>query len=176
MPEKTGRASNFGKVREGISGHRMEGWRSIRMLRKAGSFHATLKVLGDSIRVRTVLVNRGAGHTFPGGSPLRQLVVKIKGLDDSGRTLFEDDSLRYGVEFEIPEGDTLNVWEARSVVRDRRIQPGEKRVGMRRLPLLAGLQKVEVGLFYYPIPLEVIEARELEMEPVEIYHEVIELR
>jgi nitrate/TMAO reductase-like tetraheme cytochrome c subunit len=121
MPESTSRASNFGAVRNDISSHRFHGWRSMEMLRKACAFSASLSVSRDSVRIRTTVTNRGAGHKFPGGTPLRELVVRFIGLDGFGEEVFENTRLRYGVELEVPGTDSLNLWEARSIVKDERL-------------------------------------------------------
>ncbi len=176
MPETPGRASNFGNGRDTVPSHRFSGGGSVEMLRKACSFNASLSAGGDSVRIRTSLSNRGAGHKFPGGSPLREVVVKFTGLDPSGRELFEYDSLRYGVEFEAPEGDSLDIWAARSIISDTRIDPGEKRIDTTILPIVGSLDRIEVSLLLYPIPLKVVKRRGLEMKPPEIYRHVLKVR
>ena len=176
MPERTGKASNYGPVRVDCSDHRFSGWRSIELLRQACTFAADLTVTADSIWIRTTLKNHGAGHKFPGGVPIRELVVQILGRDSSGGTIFKDRSIRYGVELEMPEGDSLNVWEARSIIRDTRLDPGERRLGVAGFPLRQDLRKVEVSLLFYPIPLKLIEARKREYEPMVIDRKVLTVR
>jgi hypothetical protein len=178
MPESTAKASDFGSVRGDVSGHRFRGGGSLEMLRKAAGFEVELTALRDSIRVRTAVRNRGAGHMLPGGIPIRELVIRVIGRDASGKDLFEEAPIRYGVELEFPAidsttVDSLNVWDALAVREDTRIRPGEKRIGTLSLPRAAALDRLEMSLLYYPIPLSRVEARELEMEPIEIYRKVL---
>jgi nitrate/TMAO reductase-like tetraheme cytochrome c subunit len=176
MPVKTARASNYGPVRDDISDHRFTGWRSIGMLRSACSFKSRLSVSDKSVRITTEIRNKSAGHKFPGGSPLRELVVRFVGLNSTGRELFQNDELRYGVRLEVPEDDSLNIWEARSILEDTRILPRKKRIATTSLPLVEGLTEVEVSLLFYPIPLDMVKEKELEEEPTVIYQNVLKVR
>ncbi len=145
------------------------------MLRSACEFRSKLSVSGDSVSVTTEIQNKGAGHMFPGGPPLRELVVRFIGLGSSGRKLFVSNRLRYGVRLEVPEGDSLNMWEARSILEDTRIPPGGRRTATTKLPLVDGLKELEVSLIYYPVPLEMVKHKEPE-EPTVIYKNVLKVR
>lgn len=175
MPESTARASNYGKVRGDVSSHRFSGGHRAEMLQKACTFSATLTVSSDSVNVRTTISNNGSGHKLPGGSPLRELVVSIVGLDGDGRELFEDVGFRLGVEFEMADDDSVDIWNARSILKDDRIDPGGKRTGISKVPLLENLDRLEVTLLCYPIPLRMVEEKELETEPIEIHKKVLDV-
>jgi hypothetical protein len=176
MPESTTTASNFGPVRDDVSNHRFEGWRSTKMLQRACRFTASMTVSLDSIRIKTTVSNVGSGHKFPGGSPLRELVVRFNGVGVFGEEVFEDTQLRYGIDLEVPEDDSLNLWDARSILSDTRIEPGKRRIKTSSFPLYENLESIDVSLLYYPIPLKVVEERELEMEPVVIYHKLLKIQ
>ncbi len=176
MPESAKRASNFGEVRDDVSSHQFQGWRSKENLRKACDFKAALTVSRNFVRLSTTVTNRGAGHNFPGGTPLRELVIQVTGIDAAGRDLFEETPIRYGVGLEVAEGDSLNIWEARSVIRDTRIRPNETRNSAVSIPREENLDRIRVSLLYYPIPLNRVEERELEMEPLTIYERTLKVR
>ncbi len=107
---------------------------------------------------------------------MRELVVSFLGMDESGKEIFEDTQLRYGIDLEVPEGDSLNLWEARSILRDTRIDPGERRRDTSSFALTDNLDSIDVSLLYYPIPLKLVEKRELEMEPIVIYNKLLKIK
>ena len=176
MPESRGRASNFGEVRDDVSDHRFRGWRSEQDLREACEFKASLQVFRDFVQVQTVVTNRGAGHRFPGGTPLRELVIRVTGMDEAGGDLFEENPIRYGVDLEIAGEDSMNLWQARSVIRDDRLRPGERREGSVSIPRDENLHRIKVSLLYYPIPLHVVEEKGLDLEPLVIYERRLDVR
>ncbi len=176
MPESAIRASNFGEVRDDVSSHQFPGWRSEENLRRASNFTAALKASRNFVQLSTTVTNRGAGHTFPGGTPLRELVIRVTGIDESGRDLFEETPIRYGVDLEVAGEDSLNIWEARSILRDTRIPPDERRTSTVSIPREEKLDRIKVSLLYYPIPLRLVKERELEAEPLVIYERTLKVR
>jgi hypothetical protein len=41
--------------------------------------------------------------------------------------------------------------------------------------VIGSVEKIEVSLLYYPIPLKLVNQKELEMEPIEIYTRSIDV-
>ena len=84
----------------------------------------------DHVRVKVDLLNRLAGHYFPTGSPLRQLVLEVRADSYGGDQFHEERVLTRKVADQ--EGTVLNREHAvfvkgARVVSDTRLAPGEKR-------------------------------------------------
>lgn len=85
-----------------------------------------------NVRVR----NSGAGHYLPTGLSLfREMWLEVVVRDEQGKVLFQsgvvsadgkiaDDSVTFGVAFADAAGrETTSLWQAKSVLRDRRVPP-----------------------------------------------------
>ena len=78
--------------------HQMPGANDEQFLRNAISLEAAAEIDGSEIVVNTVVSNTGAGHHYPTGSPLRQVLLVVRATD--GR----------GGELALVDGDTLPAW------------------------------------------------------------------
>ena len=78
--------------------HQMPGATDEAFLREAIALDVSAEVDGRQIVVRTEVTNTGAGHHYPTGSPLRQVLLVVRATD--GR----------GVELPLVEGPVLPEW------------------------------------------------------------------
>ena len=67
--------------------HQMPGANDELFLRSAISLEATAEIEGAEIVVNTVVSNTGAGHHYPTGSPLRQVLLVVRAADGGGSEL-----------------------------------------------------------------------------------------
>jgi len=137
--------------------HQMPGSHSIDQLNKTigASLAATRE--GDQLRVAIEVVNKGAGHYVPTGSPLRQVALdlSVEGYDGSR---FHDERLyrrvvadQQGVELKQVH---LAMVKSAKTLSDTRLAPGEKRAEVFNVPLARGVQaQVKATFWYYYSPL-----------------------
>ncbi|MDQ6960238.1 MAG: hypothetical protein Q9M27_04345 [Mariprofundaceae bacterium] len=57
------------------------------MVRKAATLKASVKQTGDELLVNVDVTNSGAGHTFPGAATLRNVILVVDVMDDTGKRL-----------------------------------------------------------------------------------------
>lgn len=82
-PEKEG----VYRPAEQIHDHDMPGASDPEFLRSAVDLQATAETVDSTIRLNVDVTNRGAGHHLPTGSPLRQVILVVEPLSQSGETL-----------------------------------------------------------------------------------------
>lgn len=80
-------------------------------------------------KILVSITNSGAGHKLPGAAHgLRRLVLEVKGLDKSGKTVFEKTE-EMGITLLDGNGkETYFFWDAKSVARDSRIPTGTTKI------------------------------------------------
>ncbi len=91
----SGRADRFARSVEGgkkrdpatIFGHRMPGAGAVELLQNAVTMSATAEVHDDTIEVRVEILNDRTGHNVPSDSPLRQMILIVRGADSNGLAL-----------------------------------------------------------------------------------------
>lgn len=76
-----------GPKREGMRSHTFLGARDEGMRRKALSLDLKTKVEDGKLIVMTTVENVGAGHTVPGSSPIRNVILKIDVVGEDGKPL-----------------------------------------------------------------------------------------
>jgi len=76
-----------GPEREGMRHHTFLGARDAGMRAKALSLDLDAQVVDGKLVVSTVVENVGAGHTVPGSSPIRNVILKIDATDETGQPL-----------------------------------------------------------------------------------------
>lgn len=76
-----------GPEREGMRRHTFLGARDAGMRAKALSLDLDAQVVDGKLVVKTVVENVGAGHTVPGSSPIRNVILKIEATDANGNPL-----------------------------------------------------------------------------------------
>lgn len=78
--------------------HQMPGANDESFLREAITLDVSAEIDGSQIIVKTQVANIGAGHHYPTGSPLRQVILVVRAADGSG------------VELPLIEGSILPAW------------------------------------------------------------------
>ena len=144
--------------------HSMPGSHSLDQLTKV--LRADLSTVRDGARLKVIvdLTNQGAGHSFPTGSPLRQLVLEAR-ADVYGGGRFKEERVyarrvadRNGAAI---EREHFAFVKAAKVVSDTRLAAGEKRTETFEFPAPAGSPvQVKVTFWYYYSPLAKTESQQ----------------
>jgi len=146
--------SHLAPARGKINLHDISGWHSVEQVKKA----AKVRILqverkaGEAVEIQVEVANIGSGHSIPTGTPTRRLVLEVvlfvggrevtrftreyqkKLLDKEGRLIFED---------------YRAMLDARTVMQDNRLRPGEKRVErFEAVVLPKGPLRAEAALYY----------------------------
>jgi hypothetical protein len=95
---------------------------------------AAIEVSADKIRVAVTMVNHGAGHSVPTGSPERRLILRTLLVDGQG-TAHAEDARPYGRFLVDADGKPAPFFEASRVQRDNRLRAGEERIENLELPM-----------------------------------------
>lgn len=82
-PEKEGLYRELDQIHQ----HRMPGASDPLFLQSAIRLEADGAIAGDELTVDVDVTNTGAGHHFPTGSPLRQVLLIVRATDADGRAL-----------------------------------------------------------------------------------------
>lgn len=85
-----------GPVRSGSSIHRhfFHGGHNADMVKKAATLKAHAKRSGNELIVEADVTNSGAGHTFPAGATLRNVILLVDASTDDGKPLAHSGSKR----------------------------------------------------------------------------------
>lgn len=148
----------------GINLHQIPGSHSMQQLEKA--LHAQLSATheGGSLRIVVEVTNRGAGHSVPTGSPMRQLILQVHadpygGAPMSDRRVFRRtvaDAKGATIERE-PQAFIKGAKE----ISDTRIPPGVTRKETFTFQVPQGVRtQVEADFFYYYSPMATTEAQQ----------------
>jgi hypothetical protein len=141
----------------------MPGSHSLDQLNKAirAQLHTTRE--GGQLRVTVDVENQTAGHYFPTGSPLRQLVMELR-ADAAGGQHFTEQRI-YARTVADQHGTVLMrehfaFLRAAKLVSDTRLAPGEKRSETFLFPIPKGSQtQVKATFWYYYSPLAKTESQ-----------------
>jgi len=156
----------------GTGGHAFEGT-SPRLLARAASL--VLDEGKDSLKA--IVLNRGAGHGLPTGSPLRQIHLEVRFLDASGRVLATHRAVFSRVFADAEGRAPAPPWRAASVARDTRLGRGERRVFS--YPVPRGARRAEARLVFHRVPAKIVTrlglADELSVRPVTMARAVCSL-
>ena len=111
--------------------HEMPGGHSVVELNRALQAQVSAVRKGDTLDVTVTLVNRGAGHRLPTGSPLRSIVLVVYADGAVGQ---RQSAIRTYARVVVDDkgkelSDEATVWlKGGRVVKDDRLAPGERRV------------------------------------------------
>lgn len=149
---------------ETVNLHRMPGSHSIDQLTKA--VKATLNAVRreNTIVVTVKLVNSGAGHCVPTGSPLRQLILEVRADSYGGQHLREERV--YARTIADQNGDPvkhehLGFVKGAKELSDTRLLPGAAKTETFTFEIPKGSQtRVEADLYYYYSPTAATEGEE----------------
>jgi hypothetical protein len=149
---------------ETVNLHKMPGGHSLDQLTK--SVRATLTVArhGDKIEATVKLVNVGAGHCVPTGSPLRQLILEVRADSYGGQHLREERVYARTVADQNGEPishEHLGFVKAAKELSDTRLFPGAAKIETFIFEIPRGRQtRVEADLYYYYSPTAATEGEE----------------
>jgi hypothetical protein len=144
--------------------HQMPGSHSLPQLTRAVKAQLFARREGGGVQVRIDLINQLAGHSFPTGSPLRQLVLKVSADSYGGQKFHEERVLTRKVADQ--HGTVLGrehfvFLKASKVVSDTRLAPGEKRSETFSFPIPAGTRvQVNATLIYVYSPMARTQAQQ----------------
>jgi hypothetical protein len=132
--------------------HDMPGGHSVVELNRALHAQVTAVRRGNDVDVTVTVVNRGAGHRLPTGSPLRSVVLEV--AVDTGVGQRQTATRTYARVVVDEAGreltDESTVWvKGGRVVRDDRLAPGEQRVETFSFLMPSSLPARAVARFYY---------------------------
>jgi hypothetical protein len=148
----------------GINLHQIPGSHSMQQLEKA--LHAQLSATHEGGRLQVVVevANRGAGHSVPTGSPMRQLILELRADPYGGGHWSERRVFRRVVADQkgaVIELEPRAFLKGAKVVSDTRIAPGETRKETFTFQVPQGTRtQVEADFFYYYSPLAATEAQQ----------------
>jgi hypothetical protein len=135
-----------------VNVHEMPGGHSLQELNRALQAQITALRHGDTVEVTVQLLNRGAGHRLPTGSPLRAIVMVVEATGSIGQTQTATKTYaRVAVDESGKElTDEGTVWlRGGRVVSDDRIAPGEQRVEKFAFKLPRSTPAHAAARFYY---------------------------
>jgi hypothetical protein len=147
-----------------INLHQIPGSHSMQQLEKA--LHAELSTThqGGRLQIVVEVTNRGAGHSVPTGSPMRQLILELRadpygGAPMSDRRVFRRtvaDAKDAPIERE-PQAFLKGAKE----ISDSRIAPGETRKETFSFQVPQGTRtQVEANFIYYYSPMATTQAQQ----------------
>lgn len=149
---------------ETVNLHKMPGGHSLDQLTKAVKATLTVVRRGDAIEATVKLVNAGAGHCVPTGSPLRRLILEVRADSYGGQHLREERV--YGRTVVDQNGDPighehLGFVKAAKELSDTRLLPGATKIEAFKFEIPRGQQtRVEADLYYYYSPTAATEGEE----------------
>jgi hypothetical protein len=149
---------------ETVNLHKMPGGHSLDQLTKAVKATLTVTRRGDTVEATVKLVNAGAGHCVPTGSPLRQLILEVRADSYGGQHLREERV--YARTIADQNGDPtkhepLGFMKAAKELSDTRLLPGVARIETFKFEIPSGQQtRVEADLYYYYSPTAATEGEE----------------
>jgi cytochrome c551/c552 len=147
-----------------INLHQIPGSHSMQQLEKA--LHAQLSATHEGGRLQVVIevTNRGAGHSVPTGSPMRQLILEVRADPYGGAHLSERRVFRQTVADQkgaLIEREPQAFIKGAKIVSDTRIAAGETRKEVFTFQIPQGTRtQVEADLIYYYSPMATTEAQQ----------------
>jgi hypothetical protein len=146
-----------------INLHQMPGSHSLDQLNKAVKAHLSTMREGGQLRVTVEIANQTAGHYFPTGSPLRQLVMEVHADSDAGQHFTEQRVYARSVADDhgtVITHEHYAFLKAAKLVSDTRLAPGEKRSETFQFPIPKGAEtRVKATFWYYYSPLAKTESQ-----------------
>lgn len=143
------------------SGHGFNGAHNPEFLYKS----LTLKTSKTDSGIEVVIINDKAGHSYPTGSPLRQVILKVVARDEKGNIVFENwkenplEEDKQAVFMKIFEDEEkyapVPPWRAAGVKMDQRFKAGETRRLAYNMPETA--KEVTVKLLFRLAPLPILK-------------------
>ncbi len=143
--------------------HSMPGSHSLDQLTSVLRANLSTARDGDKLKVVIDLVNQGAGHSFPTGSPLRHLVLEVRADTYDGRHFKQERVYARKVADQhgtVIQREHFAFVKGAKVVSDTRLSAGERRTETFEFPVPAGNQvQVKATFWYYYSPLARTESQ-----------------
>ena len=146
----------------GINLHEMPGSRSLPQLTKAIKAQLSTVREGDELQVVVRVANHAAGHSFPTGSPMREMLLEVRA--DGGGQSFKGERV-YARRVADKSGTPVkfeHVAFLRGVkeLSDTRLAAGETRTEVFKFPLAKGPRtQVKATFWYYYSPMSRAESQ-----------------
>ena len=147
-----------------INLHQIPGSHSLEQLNKAVRAQISANHEGGTLKVFVEVQNRGAGHSVPTGSPLRQLILELRADSFDGRHYRQERTYRRAVADAsgkpVDREDLAFVKGAR-VLSDTRLTANETRREAFTFQVPPGTQtQLEANFYYYYSPTATTEAQQ----------------
>ena len=148
----------------GINLHQIPGSHSMQQLEKA--LHAQLSTTHEGGRLRIVVevTNRGAGHSVPTGSPMRQLILEVRADPYGGASMSDRRVFRRTVadaKGAVIVRESQGFIKGAKEISDTRIPPGATRKETFTFQVPQGTRsEVEANFIYYYSPMATTEAEQ----------------
>lgn len=169
MPQKQGEISSISKVARNIASHTFAGGYSAEFLKESLDLALFRSENGAENEIQVKITNSQSAHSYPTGSILRMVILKITAKDNNGQQLwtnFTEDPVAEdpkAVFMKILADENGNApvfpWKAKSVKRDSRLKPDEERVLTYEIP--EKTSKIEAVLLYRLAPPKIIKKFEI---------------
>jgi hypothetical protein len=147
-----------------INLHQMPGSHSLQQLTRAVKAQLFVRREGGNVQVRIDLINQLAGHYFPTGSPLRQLILKVSADSYGSQQFHQERVLARAVADKngtVLDREHLVFLTAAKVISDTRLAPGEKRTEAFSFPIPVGTRaQISASLTYIYSPMARIKAQQ----------------
>jgi len=144
--------------------HQMPGGHSLEQLNKAVRLRLETNRTDDRLTISVTVVNAGAGHYVPTGSPMRRMVLELRADAYRGEDLNETRAYDRVVADAVGEPVNFEHWafvRGTKVLSDTRLAPDEERTETFAMPVATGVPvQVIAELYYYYSPMAGSESQE----------------
>jgi Zn-finger protein len=144
--------------------HEIPGSHSIEQLNKAVKAQLSSAHEGGKLRVSVQVTNRGAGHSVPTGSPLRQLILELRADAYNGKHFREERIYRRVVADASGarlDREHLAFMNGARVLSDTRLAANETRTETFAFAVPQGVQtQLDASFYYYYSPMASTEAEQ----------------
>jgi len=144
--------------------HHMPGSHSLQQLTRAVKAQLFAWREGGAVQVKVDLINQLAGHSFPTGSPLRRLILKVSADPYGGQEFHQERVLTRTVADQhgtVMAREHFVFLKAAKVISDTRLAPGEKRSEAFTFPIAAGTRvQIKATLMYLYSPMGLTQSQQ----------------
>lgn len=144
--------------------HEIPGSHSIEQLNKAVKAQLSATHQGGQLKVSVRVANRGAGHSVPTGSPLRQLILELRADAYNGKHFRGERVYRRTVADaggKTLDREHLAFMKGARVVSDTRLAANQSRTETFTFPVPQGVQtQLDASFYYYYSPMASTEAEQ----------------
>jgi hypothetical protein len=168
METKRGAAATNGSIRDKVYQHFWYGGHTGQFLANAFQINSSTQRTGNRVKVTLNITNKGVGHMIPSGLPSRKVVLDINATDKQGREIFSDQKVYAKTIVDQYNNEVYDFWNAVTVTKDNRFNPGESRIEMFEFDAPSGTDEINIqASLTYQLQAQVITT-ETEMVNVEL--------